>query len=267
MKLEDIGERGLIERICRDFVTNKAVMIGAGEDDSAVIDISAMGVGGEGEGCIVITTDMLRESTHFPEGISPFQIGWTVVAVNLSDIAAMGATPFAMTIAMGIPKDTEVAFMDEIVKGARECASCYHTYIVGGDTMSSEELTFTGTCIGFAAKGKILRRRGARVGDVVCVTGTLGKAALGMKIIEGEVEVPREVEEEAKRALFQPEPRVREGIFLANTGKITSMMDISDGLALSLVEIGRKSGVGFEIYEDRVPVMEELRELDIDLRE
>jgi thiamine-monophosphate kinase len=111
MKIEELGETGLIERIVKKFhVNTQIVTVGAGEDDCAVIDIDkAKG----GHKYLVVTTDTVQESTHFLAGISPFQIGWTSVAVNLSDVAAMGAHPFAFTIAMGIPAHTETAFVEE----------------------------------------------------------------------------------------------------------------------------------------------------------
>ncbi len=258
--IEQLGERGLIETIVTKFnanVNRQIVTVGAGEDDCAVIDVdSARG----GRKYLVVTTDTVQESTHLPKGISPFQIGWTAAAVNLSDIAAMGAHPFAFTVAMGIPAHTETSFMEEVVEGIEKCASAYHTAVVGGDVTRSKEVILTGTCFGFADRP--VRRAGAEIGDLVCVTGSLGNAALGMNLIkrDREIKVPMKVEEIAKKALFQPLPRIQEGIALADSGLVTSMIDISDGLALSLAELAKSSGVGFEIYEDKVPVLsEELR--------
>ncbi len=251
--IEQLGETGLIERIVKRFhIDRQTVTAGAGEDDCAVIDIAKAK---SGHKYLVVTTDTVQESTHFPKGITPFQIGWTAVAVNLSDIAAMGAHPFAFTIAMGIPAHTATSFMDKVVEGIEKCASAYNTAVVGGDITRSKELILTGTCLGFADNP--VRRAGAGVGDLVCVTGSLGNAALGMKLIEEEIQVQKRVEAAAKKALFQPVPRIQEGIILADSGLVTSMIDISDGLALSLAELAKSSGVGFEIYEDKVPVLSE----------
>ncbi len=251
MKIEQLGELGLIERIVEKIHVNKQIVtVGAGEDDCAVIDIDKAKAGYK---YLVVTTDTLQESTHFPAGISPFQIGWSSVAANLSDIAAMGAHPFAFTISMGIPAHTEIAFVDEIVEGIEKCASAYNTAVVGGDITRSKELILTGTCFGFADHP--VRRAGAEVGDLVCVTGSLGNAALGMKIIKNDMKAPKSVDEIAKKALFQPVPRIHEGIILADSGLVTSMIDISDGLALSLAALAKSSTVGFEIYEDKVPVL------------
>ncbi len=255
MKIEELGEIGLIERIVKKFhVRKQIVTVGAGEDDCAVIEVEKAK---EGYKFLVVTTDTLQESTHFPTGISPFQIGWSAVAVNLSDIAAMGAHPFAFTIAMGAPAQTETSFVDDLVAGIENCASSYNTAVVGGDITRSKELILTGTCFGFADNP--VRRDGAKVGDLICVTGSLGNAALALRAIKGELKtkVPRSVEEVAKKTLFLPVPRINEGILIANSGVVTSMIDISDGLAISLAEIAKSSNVGAEIYEDNVPVLSE----------
>lgn len=253
MKIEELGEIGLIERITKKFQVDKQLItVGAGEDDCAVIDIDkAKG----GYKYLLVTTDALQESTHFPPGITPFQMGWSAVAVNLSDIAAMGAHPFAFTIAMGIPAQTETSFIDELTAGIEECASAYNTAVVGGDITRSHELILTGTCLGFA-NNPVMRAR-ARVGDLLCVTGSLGNAALAVKVINNELKLSKRIEEIAKKALFQPQPRVNEGIVIANSGVATAMIDISDGLALSVAEIAKSSNVGAELYEDNVPVLSE----------
>jgi thiamine-monophosphate kinase len=253
MKLEDLGERGLIERIVKKFHgAQHAVIVGAGDDDCAVIDIEK----GSGDNqYLVMTTDTLQESTHFPPGITPFQMGWSTVAVNLSDIAAMGAQPFAFTIAMGIPAQTSISFMDELAAGIEACASSHNTAVVGGDMTRSNELILTGTCLGFT--NSPVRRSGANVGDLFCVTGSLGNAALALKIINDGLKVPKNVEEIAKKALFQPQPRIHEGLEIANSGVVTSMIDISDGLALSIAEIAKSSNVGAEVYEESLPVLSE----------
>jgi len=280
-QVERLGEVRLVERITKQFSANananeQVVTAGAGEDDCAVLDLDeAKAKANYNSKYLVVTTDTLQESTHFPAGISPFQIGWSAVAVNLSDIAAMGARPFAFTLALGVPAETETVFVDEVVQGVKKCASAYNTAVVGGDTTRSKEVVLTGTCLGFADRP--VRRAGAEVGDLVCVTGSLGNAALGQKIVEREVaegekgeeegagkgkkegeevelKVSKKVEEAAKKALFQPVPRVKEGVVLADSGLVTSMIDISDGLALSLAALAKSSKVGFEIYEEKVPV-------------
>lgn len=253
MKLEDLGERGLIERITRKFRVDKAfVPAGAGEDDCAVIDLERAKNGYQ---YLLVTTDSLQESTHFPPGITPFQMGWSAVAVNLSDIAAMGAQPFAFVIAMGVPTQIEASFMDELTAGIEACASTYNTAVVGGDITRSRELILTGTCLGFT--NNPIRRSGANVGDLLCVTGSLGNAALALKMLTKGLNVPKRVEGIVKKAIYQPQPRVHEGLEIANSGVATAMIDISDGLALSVLELTKSSNVGAELYEDSVPVLSE----------
>lgn len=256
MKLEELGERGLIARIVRSFQVDPALVSeGAGEDDCAVIDLASVK---NGYRYLLVTTDTLQESTHFPRGMTPFQKGWSAVAVNLSDIAAMGGFPFAFVIALGIPAGTEASFIDDLVAGIEACASAFDTAVVGGDITRSTELILTGTCLGLTSNP--LKRSGARVGDVLCVTGSLGNAAFALKLLKGELHVSEQLEAAAKAALFQPQPRIREGFTIAHSGVATSMIDISDGLALSIAEIAKGSGVGAELFEEMIPVLsEELR--------
>ena len=256
MKLEELGERGLIERIVQSFQVDPALVPeGAGEDDCAVIDLASVK---NGYRYLLVTTDTLQESTHFPRGMTPFQKGWSAVAVNLSDIAAMGGSPFAFVIALGIPAETETLFIDDLVAGIGACASAFNTAVVGGDITRSSELILTGTCLGLTSNP--LKRSGARVGDVLCVTGSLGNAALALKLLNGELYISEQLEPVVKAALFQPQPRIREGFTIAHSGVATAMIDISDGLALSIAEIAKGSSVGAELFADKLPVLsEELR--------
>jgi thiamine-monophosphate kinase len=256
MNLEELGERGVIDRITKKFRADKGLIpVGAGEDDCAVIELDKAR---RSHRFLVVTTDTLLKSRHFPAGITPYQMGWSAVAVNLSDIAAMGAEPFAITIALGLPAQTEISFVDELTEGIQACAAAYETAVIGGDMTRSAELMLTGTCFGFATNP--IRRAGAKVGDLICVTGSLGNAALALKAIAGELLLPAHAAELVKRALFQPQPRIREGMTIANSGVATAMMDISDGLALSLADIAQRSRVGMEVYEEAVPFFsEELR--------
>ena len=259
MKVEEVGELELIKKIARKFRRRyPPVVLGAGDDDCAVLECGELL-----RKYLVVTTDGMRASTHFPEGMTPFQMGWSVVAANLSDIAAMGARPFAFTVAMGIPPNTESSFVEEIAGGMESCAERFDVFVVGGDVVRSDELTLVGTCLGVVDKRKLVKRSGASVDDLVCVTGNLGNAALGLELLKGIVmsSLPQSVEKVAKKALLEPVPRVKEGIALAETGVVTSMMDVSDGLAKSLHELSRSSSVGFEIHAERIPVLKELREV------
>jgi len=236
-----LGERELIRRISE-------ILGGVENDDCAVIDA--------GERYLVATTDMLHRKTDFPDIMNPWQMGWMAVAVNLSDIAAMGAEPAGVLIAAGLPPEADLYFIDELFSGFGDCAAYYGTRIIGGDTDSHEELTITGTALGFVEKDQVLRRRGARAGDLLCTTGALGGAGGGLWAWQqGRHEGP------FIEKLLEPEPRLAEGRALAQSGVVTAMMDNSDGLALSLSDLAQVSRVGFVVQEEALPVAAGLVEM------
>jgi thiamine-monophosphate kinase len=235
-----IGERDLIRRI-------SVILGGLENDDCAVIDA--------GERYLVASTDMLHQKTDFPDIMNPWQMGWMAVAVNLSDIAAMGAEPAGVLIAAGLPPEADQYFIDELFSGFGDCAALYGTRILGGDTDSHLELTITGTSLGFVEKELILRRRGARAGDLLCTTGSLGAAGGGLWAWQNGAK------SELITSLLEPEPRLKEGRALAKSGSVTAMMDNSDGLALSLSDLSEVSGVGFLGYQDKLPLAPGLVEM------
>ncbi|WP_348305186.1 thiamine-phosphate kinase [Methanothrix sp.] len=235
-----IGERDLIRRI-------SVILGGLENDDCAVIDA--------GERYLVASTDMLHQKTDFPDIMNPWQMGWMAVAVNLSDIAAMGAEPAGVLIAAGLPPEADQYFIDELFSGFGDCAALYGTRILGGDTDSHLELTITGTSLGFVERELILRRRGAQVGDLLCTTGSLGAAGGGLWAWQNGAK------SELITSLLEPEPRLTEGRALAKSGSVTAMMDNSDGLALSLSDLSEVSGVGFLVYQDRLPLATGLVEM------
>jgi len=245
MKISELGERALIEHISGILSRpGKNVVAGAGEDDCAILDIG-------GEDYLLATTDMLHRKTDFPLQMTGWQIGWMSVAVNLSDLASKGARPIGVLMAMGMPQDTELEFMEDVVKGMDDCASKYGTQIIGGDTDSHDELTITGTALGIVKKELLIKRSGAKVGDIVCVTGIPGRAGVALLALGRKLQVSKDI----IKALFEPVPGINEGMALARSRAVTSMMDVSDGLALSLHDMSRASRVGFKIYESRLPVL------------
>jgi thiamine-monophosphate kinase len=250
MKINQLGERALIQRISGLLSGGGNIVVGAGEDDCAVLDTG-------NEEYLLVTTDMLHRKTDFPLQMTGSQIGWMSVAVNLSDLASKGARPLGVVMAMGIPPDTEVEFIEEVVKGMDECASKYGTQIIGGDTDAHDELTLVGTALGMVKKERLIRRSGAMVGDLVCVTGHIGTAGAALFALDKKIPVSQEI----LKALFEPVPRIDEGMALAGSSSVTSMMDISDGLALSLHDMSRAGGVGFKIYESRLPVLSGVKRL------
>jgi thiamine-monophosphate kinase len=151
-KVYSIGERSLISRLSEIFKASgsreslqKGILIGAGSDDCAVLDL-------DGEDCLVVTTDMLHRTTDFPAEMTPWQIGWMSAAVNLSDIAAVGAEPAGLLMAIGMPADTEISFVEELAEGMQACAGFCGTAIIGGDLDTHAELTVVGTALGRVKK-------------------------------------------------------------------------------------------------------------------
>lgn len=255
-KVSSVGERDLISRLSEIFKApggkesrEKGVLIGAGSDDCAVLDM-------KGEDCLVITTDMLHRTTDFPAEMSPWQMGWMSAAVNLSDIAAMGAEPSGLLMAIGMPADTEIAFVEELAKGIQACAEFCGTSVIGGDLDTHAELTITGTALGRVKKSQLLLRRGAKPGDLVCVTGYTGSAGAALEALQ----YGKPVSETVLKALFEPIPRTKEARILAESGAGTSMMDTSDGLAMSLYDLSRESHVGFIIRKSSLPILRDVRE-------
>ena len=233
----------------RDLIRSISEILGGVEnDDCALIEA--------GKRYLVATTDMLHRQTDFPEIMNPWQMGWMAVAVNLSDIAAMGAEPAGLLMAVGLPHEADLYFIDELFSGFRDCAAYYGTRILGGDTDSHQELTVTGTALGWVEKELVLRRSGARPGDLLCTTGSLGGAGGGLYAWREE-----RLDSPLIEKLLEPEPRLAEGRALAKSGAVTAMMDSSDGLALSLSDLSAASRVGFVVYEERLPLAEGLEEM------
>ncbi len=247
LKANEIGEIGIIKRLAK-MLDSRYV-----GDDCAVLD--------NGADYLVVTTDMLHRTTDFPAEMSGEDVGWMSVAVSLSDVASMGARPIGVVAAWGIPGDTPVSFIDGIARGMKACAEAYGTEIVGGDTDQHAELTIVTTALGRVDKDKVKLRSGAKVGDLLCVTGYLGTPAAAYKVlIEG-----REAPEKDRKVLidgfFRPKPRVEEGIKLSRYPQVTAMMDVSDGLGKSVSELSGSSHVGFLVDAGRLPVREETKKL------
>ena len=264
-KVSDIGERQLIGRISAILNVNS-------HDDCAIISCAEMMGNNDDKisqhaptSAIVLTTDMLHRTTDFPGDMPYADIGWMSVAVSLSDIASMGARPAGVMAALGIPPSMDVRDVEDIAKGMAECAQKYNTSIIGGDTDSHDELTIVTSAIGLCENGNIIKRGGAKVGDIICVCKTLGGADAALRLLgigtraRGECSIanliiPAEIPNSLLVSLYRPAPCVFEGIALAQTGVVTSMMDISDGLSLSLKQLSDASHVGFEIEQSALPV-------------
>ncbi|MBR1929295.1 MAG: thiamine-phosphate kinase [Paludibacteraceae bacterium] len=256
--ISTIGEFGLIKRLTSDMkLKNTSTRLGVG-DDAAVLAF-----GGKQT---LVTTDMLLEGIHFNLEYVPLKhLGYKAAVVNISDICAMNATPTQMLVSLGISKRFSVENIEELYSGIRLACEHYGVDIVGGDTCSSlTGLTISITCLGEAKDSDIVYRNGAKENDLICVTGNLGSAYLGLQLLEREREVLRANPEgtpefEGKEYLLQrqlkPEARLDIIEQLKKAGiRPTAMMDISDGLSSELMHICKNSGVGCAIYEDKIPI-------------
>jgi thiamine-monophosphate kinase len=257
-EIEQLGEFGLIERISREFsLVNDTSLKGIG-DDAAVI--SAVNDN------ILVSTDMLVEGIHFDLSYVPLHhLGYKAVAVNVSDIAAMNATAQQITVGIALSNRFSLDAVDALYKGIKAACQNYNVDLVGGDTTSSASgLVLSITVIGRAIKEKIAFRSGARVGDILCVTGDLGGAYMGLQILQREKQVFL-ANPQMQPALdkypyivgrqLKPEARTDIVFDLAEAGVIpTSMIDVSDGLASEILHLSKNSGVGIRLYEDKIPI-------------
>jgi len=239
----DLGEKQIVSMIIKSLDPDIAFPPG---DDAAVVDM--------GEQYLVISTDMMVERTHIPPEMSNWQMGWMISAVNHSDIAAMGASPLGFVLAMGLPLEMEVSSLMDIVRGSDECCRQIGSAFIGGDTKESDGIILAGTAIGKVRKGGLLTRSGARPGDLLAVTGTLGRAGAGYFAMKYGIDY-----QEGKRALMEPLPRMNEGNLLSASGVVTSCMDISDGLASSIHELSACSNVSFKVFREKIPVDPEVK--------
>lgn len=257
MKIREIGEFGLIERIhARVGRSSYPVVIGIG-DDASVLDVGPRNQA-------VTTTDMLVEGVHFlREAIDPFDLGWKSHAVNLSDIAAMGAVPAQSFLSFGLPGDMDVEIIDTFMDGFLEVGE--GVPLSGGDTVSSPEgWLISVTVIGIAPAGKVLRRDAAVPGDTVWLCGPVGDSAAGLSIL---LERSREVSEENTRFLVQkhnrPVPQVRMGRILLEAGISNCAIDVSDGLLQDLGHICESSKIGAELQLESIPLSSQIKDLAI----
>lgn len=260
MKIDEIGEFGLIERLTKDFAPqNKTTIKGVG-DDCAVMDF--------GEKQVVATTDMLLEGVHFDLTYVPLKhLGYKSAMVNISDVCAMNAKPTQMLVSLGVSSRFGVEQLEEFYAGLYLACEKAGVDVVGGDTCASlNGLSISITCLGEVEKGKAVLRSGAKPNDLICVTGDLGAAYMGLQLLERE----KKVFESQEDPDFQPDFAGKEYIierqlkpeacidtvkFLKEKNVVpTAMMDVSDGLSSELMHICKESGVGCRVYENKIPI-------------
>ena len=304
MKVSDIGEKKLIERIIEksrscsifnqsnDFdnpthnINNFKTSIG---DDSALTDITI-----DDNSYLVSSSDMMIQSSHFPYGMSYFQMGYKSVVVNVSDLASMGADNIGFLLNIAIPKDTLLDDFDDLICGVINACDDYNIPLIGGDTNEANEIILSGTAIGKVDKDKALMKYGFNEGDLVCITGELGLAALGFELLELKQmidENPSEIATEEKinkayeidstlcdMAIFKalkPQAKYTEGHILREHNqeddRVTAT-DITDGIASEFYEILNSDkkydqlnndsySKGIRIYEDKLPIEDEFKEI------
>ena len=245
-RLSDIGERGAIEILSRIY--DRGQPIGLGHD---------VGVVEWGDDYLVVTTDVVNQKTHIPAGATPTQIGWYATAVNLSDIAAAGARPLGFVAALSMPADTDVEFLRGLAQGIEECVREFDIAVLGGDTKESPFLSVAGTAFGRVPKDRILLRTGAKPGDVIVVTGDLGRAGHAAKLLEQ----TSSFRSDALNELLRPYPRIAEGLFLSESGVVTSCMDLSDGLGVSLAQLASMTRLSYQVEFDALPLYRGLNTL------
>ncbi len=254
MKISSLGEFGLIERIRKSaFRESPSVLIGIG-DDAAVLKVSA-------SAAWLATTDMLIEGVHFDLAYTDFYaLGWKAAAVNLSDIAAMGGLPRFCLTSLGIPPAITVEHLSEFYRGCKALLRAHNTVLVGGDTCSSPQgMIITPVLLGEAERTRVISRAGARPGDRIFVTGTLGDSAAGLDILKSGVRSQESGVRKLIKKHLRPVPRVAWGRKIALSGCASAMIDISDGLSSDLWHICEQSGVGALISAQKIPLSPSLR--------
>ncbi len=243
MKLRDLGEFGLIDRIAAGVKPDRSVVVGIGDDAAALAPTP---------GCLsLVTSDMLLEGVHFDLSFSePDTLGKKTVAVNLSDLAAMGAIPRHFLLSLAIPPELPLEFLENFIAGLLARAGQFGVTLIGGDTCSSKSgLVISVTAMGEQLPEQVVRRSGARAGDLLFVTGTLGDAALGLELLRR-----GERQGDAIDRHRDPEPRVLAGVALAERRLATAMIDVSDGLLADLGHILGLSGVGARLELAKIPL-------------
>lgn len=260
-EISEVGEFGLIDLLTKDFpLRNESSRKGVG-DDAAVLSY--------GDKEVLVTTDLLLEGIHFDLRYVPLKhLGYKAAIVNFSDIYAMMGTPKQIVVSLGVSSRFTVDHIEELYSGIRLACDLYGVDLVGGDTSASVTgLVISVTCIGEGKKDEIVYRDGAKSTDLICVSGDLGAAYMGLQLLERENRVAAERKTQEP---FQPDfagkeyilerqlkPEARKDIVQMLKDKDihpTSMMDVSDGLSSELLHICKASGVGCRVYEDRIPI-------------
>ncbi len=261
MKVREIGEQGLL-KILQQFCPSEII-----GDDGAVLSDSLQEL-------LVITTDMLIDGVHFSDRTtSARDVGWRAAAANLSDLAAMGATPIGITIALGVPPDTAVEWIEQLYQGMTSCLNQYETSILGGDVARSPVITVAITAFGQVGRDRVVRRNAAQPGDAIVITGAHGASRAGLELLL-RPELSHQIHEAERNRLItahqRPQPRldvlpllwqVKAETATGEQRHIFGGMDSSDGLADAILQICRASGVGARIERSQIPILPAIESL------
>ncbi len=250
--IQDVGEHGLLQLIRQRWgKTAPGLVVGMG-DDAAVFELDAQRQG-------LATCDLLIEEIHFERSwISPWQLGYKSLAVNLSDIAAMGGIPRFALISLALSPRLPLSWLEEFYQGMGELAERRGVVIAGGDTCSSTKIIINITVLGEVQKDELLLRSGAKVGNQILVTGTLGQAAAGLAILQTNQATAADSPLIQKQ--LQPQARCQEALVIAASGLATAMLDLSDGLAADIPNLTQSSQVGARVWLNRLPISSYLKE-------
>ena len=257
MQLKEVGEFGLIDIIKKQAPASHPHIIKGIGDDAAVVKAERGQV-------LLVTTDTLNEGVHFRQDyISPFLLGKKCLSVSLSDIAAMGGTPFCYVVSLAVPPATPLSYVKSLYRGMAAQAKRFDAPLAGGDTTTSlGAISVSVTLLGTAGAKHTVFRHGAKPGDLIFVTGTLGDAHLGLLLLKKDTAASKRNPLVKKHC--DPVPRIEAGAALARSGIAGSMIDISDGLLADLSHILEKSRVGAEVVTDALPLSPRYRKQCLD---
>jgi thiamine-monophosphate kinase len=250
LRLSDLGQFLLIERLSRIVASARPDVVAGIGDDAAALDLG-------GEELVLAKVDSQVEGVHFRrDRIPPHSLGRRSLAIVLSDIAAMGGRPTHALVSLALPADLEVTWVEDLYRGLREEGDRFGVAIVGGHTARSPVGVVIDVCLlGQVSRARILTRAGARPGDAVLVTGSLGDAAAGLALLDNpRLHLPAAVRDGLIARHLTPTPRLPESAVIAASALATAMIDLSDGLASDISHVCNRSGVGVKLYADRLPI-------------